>query len=489
MNAPQSYDAIVIGGGTSGLVAAAYLTKAGRNVLLLEARDKLGGLCAAANLGEGFASSVGTHTLYALDPLVTRELSLPGRGLRFATRELALTGLRRDGRHIIISHDVHDTASSIALHSQRDADMWPRFRKELFELARAMRSLWWEPRGTLPSGVEGQKIERIARMGAIAWLDSWFESDALKATLCFDSTAGGISVLEPGSALSLVWRAAQEMSGLQSAVAIPQGGPTALVEALTRAAQGAGCELRTGTRVDRVILDGNRVAGVQMQSGETCFAPFVFSAVCSFRLSSQLLPPGALGIAGMEASRRISPLAEVRVVMSLRKAPQIAGHTTLSASRFMLAERPETYWAAEMAARNGDIADEIPIEFVIPTMADASLTPPDLHVLSALVRHVPQHSAQDWSALSSEIGVRVVTSIERLVPGISHDISDIEISCPDPMEAPLLLTVTHMLTTAMQRIETPVAGLFLCGADAEPVPAVSGRAARIAVASALAGGP
>ena len=485
MNAARSDDAIVIGGGTSGLVAAAYLAKAGKKVLLLEARDKLGGLCAPSNLSEGLSSAIGVHTLYALDPLVVRELKLPKNGLRFASRELALTGLRREGKHIVISRDMHDTASSIALHSQRDAETWPLFRKELFELARAMRPLWWEACGAFPTGIEGQRIERVARMGAGAWLDSWFESEALKATLCFDSTAGGTSVLEPGSALSLIWRAAQEMSGLQGAVAIPRGGPVALVEALTSAARGAGCELRTSSQVGRVILDGGRVAGVQMQSGETCFAPLVFSAI-SLHAFSPLLPPAALGVAHMEASGRISPLAEARVVMILRKLPQIAGDTTLAAGRFILAERSETYAAAEMAARNRGVADELPIEFVTSAAADASRARPDQHVLSALVRPVPQHPAEGWPALSAKLAACVVASIERLASGFSRDISHIEILNPANTQAISTLTVSRMLMPIASRIKAPIDGLFFCGADAEPVPAVSGRAARIATALAMA---
>ncbi|HEY2032104.1 MAG TPA: NAD(P)/FAD-dependent oxidoreductase [Rhizomicrobium sp.] len=486
MSGPESNDAIVIGGGTSGLVAAAYLAKTGKKVLLLEAKDKLGGLCAPGNLAEGFKIAAGAQTLYALDPVVVRELKLPKKGLRFASRELALTGLRSDGKHVVISGDVHDTASSIALHSQRDADTWPRFRKELFEMARAMRPLWWESQGAFPTGIEGQKIERLARMSSGAWLDSWFESDAIKATLCFDSTAGGHSVLEPGSALSLVWRAAQEMSGLQGAVAIPRGGLAALTEALIAAAQDAGCEIRSGVEVVRVILDGERAAGVQMRSGETCFAPLVFSAIGSFRLFSRLLLPGTLGIARTEASRRRPSVAQARVVMTLRRVPQISSDAILPASRFILAERLETYVAADLAARNGDLSDELPMEFVIPTTADASLAPPGQHILSARVRPVPRYPAEGWAALSTRLGGQVVASLERLVPGLSRDIAHIEISRPDLLENALPLNVPHMLTTAARRVETPIAGLFLCGADAEPVPAVSGRAARIAVASALA---
>ncbi|MBS0273702.1 MAG: NAD(P)/FAD-dependent oxidoreductase [Proteobacteria bacterium] len=490
MSAPRSYDAIVIGGGTSGLVAAAYLAKARRKVLLLEAQDKFGGLCAPVNLGAGFSATGGAHMLYALDPLVMRDLKLARKGLRFEGREIALTGLRSDGKHIVIHRDIHDTAASLAVHSQRDAETWPRFRKELFDLARAMRSLWWESHGAMPSGGKRQKLDRIARVSAAAWLGSWFEGEALKGTLCFDAVAGGVSVLEPGSALALVWRAAQEMLGLQGAVAIPQGGLIALVDSLVSVATEAGCELRTGARVKSLIPDQGRVVGVRIETGETCFAPMVLSAVSCRQTLSDLLPNGACGIARQAVEiRNASVLGEASLLFTLRSVPPFGGVSVPTACRFILAEKPETYVSAEMAAREGRLGDELPVAFVVPTLSDPSLAPPGQHILSALIRPVPRRPVENWSTLKAELARRVAGEIEKLAPGFSRAISHIEILSPDDIDDGYPVTVPRMLSNAAQRIEAPVAGLFLCGADAEPVPAISGRAARIAASLALAGQP
>lgn len=486
MSAPRSYDAIVIGGGASGLVAAAYLAKARKKVLLLEARDKFGGRCAPANLGEGFFTARGAQTLYALDPLVIRDLRLVRKGLRIVGHELALTGLRSDGKHIIILRDTYDTAASIAVHSQRDAEAWPHFRKELFDLARAMRPLWWESYGAMPSGVQSRKLERICRTSASAWLDSWFESEALKTTLCFDAMAGGVSVLEPGSALTLVWRAAQEMSGLQGSVTLPRGGLMALVNALVSAANEAGCDLRTGVRAMDVVLDEGRVAGVRIENGETCFAPIVLSTAPRQHTLSKLLPSGARDIGRQAAvTRSVSLLGEASVLFALRSAPSFAGVAVLGSSRFILAEKPEAYVSAEMAARQGRLGDELPMAFVVPTLSDPSLAPPGQHILSASIRPVPRRPLESWSTLKAELARRVVGAIERLAPGFSRAISNIEIFTPDDVNDGAPVTVPHMLSNTAQRIEAPVPGLLLCGADAEPVPAISGRAARIAASRAL----
>ncbi|HEY8948570.1 MAG TPA: NAD(P)/FAD-dependent oxidoreductase [Rhizomicrobium sp.] len=482
MNGPRSCDAIVVGGGISGLVAAAYLAKARKSVMLFEARDQMGGLCATPNSMEGFSGSRAITMLYALDPLVVRDLGLSRRGLRFAGRELSLTGLRSDGRHIVISRNMHDTAATIAVHSRSDSEAWPRFRKELFDLGRQMRPLWWEAHSALPSGPAGQKIQHIARMGSAAWLDSWFESEALKATLCFDSIDAGLSSLEPGSALSLIWRAAQEMSGLQGAVLMPAGGIETLADGLVSILRDAECEMRTGSRVDRLIFDENRVVGVQLRSGETCFAPFVFCAAKSLGADSAL-PPGTFGFADASNRRSMPRTAEAVVSLILCNPPPIAN--ALPVGRFVVAERLESYVSAEMHARAGDIGDELPLEFVIPTLSDASLAPPGQHILSVRVRPVPQNPTHGWPALQSPLAAQTLASLERLMPGLSRDVSRVEMLSPDDIGAEKSTTVSHMLMTGARRVSSPIGGLFFCGADAEPIPAISGRAARIAVASAV----
>ncbi len=126
----RSFDAVVIGAGVSGLTAACYLAKAGKRVLVVEARNKLGRR-AETRAGEGFCVPIAAHDLCA-DPRVKKELKLARYGLKFAVRDMPLVGLGHGGRNIVITRDVHDTVRNIAVHSQADAEAWPRFRLELF---------------------------------------------------------------------------------------------------------------------------------------------------------------------------------------------------------------------------------------------------------------------------------------------------------------------------------------------------------------------
>ncbi len=489
MSEARSYDAIVIGGGTSGLIAAAYLARGGKRTLLLEARDVFGGVEAASVPTDGFSIPLGAQTLAALDPLVTKQLKLTRRGLKFTVRDMPLVGLRSDGKHIVIQRDMRATAANIAIHSKQDAEAWPRFRRELFDLARALRPFWsGAPRSSLGQSLQ-QALDRITRQGAMAWLDYWFESEALKTTLAFDAAAGGLSVLEPGSALTLLWRAAQEMCGLQGAVTQPRGGMAAVVAALISAAQKAGVELRTGTEVRALVRDGASVAGVRLASGEAISAETVVSSL-SRRRTLHLLGPLAGGIAGAAMlSRSSTQNGEARVTLTLNGPPAFGGVHVPRIGRFILAERPESYVDAEMAALSGRLSDDPPLEFVVPTSADDSLAPPGQHIVSALIRPVPCNPQTPWPQLKAELATRIVSALGRHIADLPEQISRVEIFTPDNMKTqygadPARTTVDHMLAPALRNIETPIAGLLLCGADAEPVAAISGRAARLAAAIA-----
>jgi phytoene dehydrogenase-like protein len=416
MTAANSYDALVIGGGVNGLAAAAYLARGGKNTLLVEARESPGGLCRTTDLGNGHLVPTVAHALYALDPIVTSELRLTSHGLKFALRDATIALLRDGADQLVLSHDIRASARSIASCSKADAEAWPRYNSEMFALGRIMRTLWWDSGG---KSVRNRLVDQIARTGAGAWLDSWFESDALKALLAFDASA--LSPLEAGSALLLVWRAAQEMCGLQAAVAFPAGGPGALSMALAKACETAGVELRTNCGVAGLTIDENRVTGARLQSGDAVTAPLVLSSLSRARTLLELADGAGLGLAERRKIGDFSPVAAAKIVLALDQLPVADGIAGTLKGRLILAERLESYVLAHADARAGRIPDDLIMEVTFPTVAD-----PDMLDVSRML--------WDWTA----------------------------------------------------RVGTTIDGLYLCGADADVAPAVSGRAGRIAARLAIA---
>lgn len=477
-------DAIVIGGGIGGLAAAAYLARSRKRVVLLESSDVLGGLCRNAPLGDGVQIPFAAHALYALDQRVVKDLRLTRHGLKFAARDLPLAMLRSDGKHLILSSSARDTARSIALQSRADAEAWPRFRPHLLALARAMRSLWWNDQQLRLGPDQQVTLERLSRTGASAWLDTWFESDVLKAALLFDATAQGVSPNEPGSALSLVWRAAQEMCGLQGAVAFPLGGPGALAEALALAARQVGADLRTRAPVVRLMVANGAISGVELDT-ETISAPLVFSALPAAETFA-LAPAAAAGFAhARDLARDRARTGEAKVTFTLSELPMPGGVAVPLTSRFIFAERPETLASAYRASALGHLSDEIAFEMILPSAIDPSLAPAGRHIVSILVRPLPLAPDGGWPRRKAELAARVVGVLDRHFPGLSRNILAAEILTPDELSPSRRADVERMLSRWGERTKTPIAGLMLCGAGSEPVAAASGRAARLAVAKAL----
>ncbi len=482
----RGFDAVVIGAGVGGLTAACYLAKSGRRVLVVEARNKIGGLCESAGLTEGFAAPPAAHTLYALDPRAVKELKLARHGLKFAVRDAALVGLGHGGKHVVIARDVHDTVRGIAIHSKADAEAWPRFRHELFTLARTLRPFWWEAARSRPlADTATAMLDKLERVNAAAWLDSWFETDALKAALAFDATSSGLSPYEPGSALLLLWRASQEMNGLQGAVAWPLGGPGALAAALGEAAKSVGVEIQTGARAARLLLHDDVVAGVAFESGETVSASLVLSSLSRRQTLCDLAPTGAAGFDAISAVQRRGNSGEAKVVFALKTLSPFSGVPVPDMARFVVADRLEIYAAAYSAAQAGRLPEELAMEVIVPSRMEAALAPPGQHVLSALVRPVP---CEMGDAMKTRLAAKVAGALEAHVAGLSRNIAAVEVLAPKDIvdrygykqDGP-----DFMFSNWNTRIMTPIGGLFLCGASAEPVPAISGRAGRIAAQLAM----
>ncbi len=473
-------DAIVIGGGVGGLVASLYLRRAGRSVLLLEAQDTLGGVCRAIPSAAGLNVAAGAMTLFAIDPRMIEELDLLNRGLTFAIRDMPLAIPWPNDKTLLLGRDPHQAAQAIAAYSTADAQNYKRYRRELFALARALRPWWWEDApGALAPRNSRALLERLEATSAAAYLNGWFESEALTAALAFDAVAP----FEPGSALVLAWRAAQEMCGLQGAVAIPKGGPAAFAGLLIALAKAAGVEIRTSASVARLILDGDTLEGVELESGEKVLSRCVLSSLSRRATLLDLAPTASAGFAETQRLMRRAPhTAEAPITLLLDAAPDMGGMP--ANARGVIAERLDGWLDIDASARQGQLPEELMMEVMVPTAIEPELASPGQHVLRVTVRGLPSAPEGGWATLSQRLAERVVSTLERRMRNLRAHITDIHFGLPDESAQDAEFCVGRILSPYHARIATPLDGLFLCGSAAEPMDAVSGRAGRLAAGMA-----
>ncbi len=196
----KAWDAVIIGGGIGGLTAAAYLARAGKRTLLLEPRDVLSGRAESGALGGNVFAPVAAEAFYSVDHTLIQDLQLHQFGLRFAQRAMPLTVLRPNGRHLNLPHELFGARAAILAEGTADASAYPRFRRELFALARRLRLLWSPQSAGLDQTRTGGSLEAIAqacalskqeitrldiaaRSSANGFLQKWFESDTIKTAL------------------------------------------------------------------------------------------------------------------------------------------------------------------------------------------------------------------------------------------------------------------------------------------------------------------
>ena len=282
-----TYDSVIIGGGHNGLVCAAYLAKAGRKVLVLERRHVLGGAAVTEELYPGFKYSVCSYVVSLLRPQIIRDLNLPKHGLEILPLECSFTP-QHEGPGLVRWPESARTRREIARYSQKDADRYPEFGKEMMKMARWVKPIIdmvppdptsFRPRdlrGLLQLGrrVRGLKDSELAcltkmmTMSAVDFLDEYFESDVLKAPMAVSGIIGTfLGVRSPGTAYVLLHHYMGEIDGAFRAWGFSKGGTGQISLSIAAAAQAAGAEIRTEAAVEKILMKGGAARGVVLKDG------------------------------------------------------------------------------------------------------------------------------------------------------------------------------------------------------------------------------
>src|SRR5688572_3088366 len=314
------YEVIVIGGGHNGLATAAYLARAGRKVLVLERRHVVGGAAVTEEVFPGFKFSVCSYVVSLLRPEIIRELDLPRHGLEILPLDGTFTPMP-SGDYLWRVNDHARTFREIARHSRVDAEAYDEYGRAMVEMGRFVKPILGmlppDPTSLDPRGLKQllfliNRFRRLPRqdqynqvqlmtMSAVDFLDQWFETDVLKATMSASGIIGTfLGVRSPGTAYVLLHQYMGEIDGAFRSWGLARGGTGAISNAIAGAARAAGVEIRSGVEVAKILVRGDRAAGVVLHDGTEIRANAVASSLDPRLTFLRLLEPGLLPDAFIE---------------------------------------------------------------------------------------------------------------------------------------------------------------------------------------------
>src|SRR5678810_479946 len=299
MNSKQKYDVVVIGGGHNCLVNAAYLARAGKKVLVLERRPVLGGAAVTEEVFPGFKYSVCSYVVSLLRPEIIRDLDLPRHGLEILPLDGTFTPMP-NGDYLWRVNDHGKTHREIARHSKVDAEAYDEFGKAMQALCRFVKPILsmvppdpatLNPKELMKLLFIGRRFQgmtsedkynqvQVMTMSAIDFLDQWFETDVLKATMSASGILGTfLGVRSPGTAYVLLHHYMGEIDGAFRSWGFARGGTGAISNAIADAAREAGAEIRTKAAIAQIIVKNGRATGVVLENGDEILADVVSSSV------------------------------------------------------------------------------------------------------------------------------------------------------------------------------------------------------------------
>ena len=532
-----SYDAIIIGGGHNGLVAAAYLAKAGRKVCVLERRHVLGGCATTEELWPGYKVSTAAYVISLFQTQIIQELALKENGLRILPRNPSSFTPLPDGRSLLMGPDAALNQREIGKFSMRDAAAYPRYEALLERVAATLEPVLseaapdplplpasWRKIGIGKKLRDGKKLldllnatkalgadlpEAVELLTGAARpiLERWFESDVLRATLATDAIIGAFAPPSaPGSAYVLLHHVMGEAGGSRGVWGYVQGGMGGLADALEKSCKDLGVEIRREAPVHSIHTDKHGVCGVGLDDGSQLTARVIASSVDAHVTFERLLDPKVLPEEFREAVARIDySSASAKINLALSEPPKftcVSGDGVGPHHHGTMHIGPSLDYLerAYDDAKYGRPSENPILECTMATCVDETIAPPGKHILSIFVQFAPYKLAEgNWDDIKEKFADRCIEVLAEYAPNIPSAIEHRQVLTPLDLERVYGITGGNIMQGAMPLNQlycfrpvagwadhrTPVPGLYLCGAASHPGGGVMGACGRNAAREIL----
>lgn len=509
----QTHDVIIIGGGHNGLACAAYLARAGMDVLVVEGRGQVGGAAVTEEPWPGYQVSSAAYVISLMPPEIVAELELERHGYKVSILDPDYWSPFPDGSSLGLFGDVEKTAEEIARFSKADAAAYVEFDKYFGRVSNMLRDLLFvvPPNISLRDlphalGIAAKlrhwtrrdiaEAVRLFTISGADFLDEWFEDDRVKGALGTQTILGAwCGPMSPGSAYVLLHHWVGEVAGQAGAWGWVHGGMGAISECLSRSAQAAGATVRAGSPVARVVIREGRAQGVELTDGSVLGARQVISSAHPITTYLDLIGEENLSPEVVHNIRRYRTRSgSVKVNLGLGDLPRPsawkgevpgAPHTGIMAISPSL-EYLERAWDD---AKYGRISEHPYIEAVFPTVFEPEMAPEGKHIALCFTQFGPYELRdKSWETEREVYGRRVVSTIEEYCPGFGAAVEHMEVLAPPDIEERFGLIGGNIMQGEMSLDQmfsfrpipdygdyrSPIAGLYVCGSGTHPGGGVTG---------------
>ncbi len=495
----MTYDAIVVGAGHNGLVAAAYLAKAGRRVLVLERRDVLGGAAVSEAVWPGWTVSTASYVCSLLHPQIVADLALHKYGYDAYAKDPSSFTPLPDGRSLLLGRDDVSNAREIAAFESRDVAGFTAFERAASALGSQLFDAFERDD---PENVRFDDATHATLYGSAAnFVERYVDTPVLQATLATDGLIGTYAgPRDAGTAYVLAYHYAGRALGTQGAWGFVRGGMGAISRAIALAARIAGAQFVTNASVAKILVRDGRAYGAALADGTEYEAGVVLSGADPIATFAEMLAPADVPalLAARVRDWRIEGCS-LKLNLALGELPNFLarpGNDVPQAhhrATMHVAPSIDYLQAAHDDARAFGTSRAPMLECFMQTPTDPSLAPPGKHLLSIFAQYYPYDRIDGpWTqGMRDNAQTAIVETLAHYAPNLPDAIEGSQLLAPPDLEERFGLHGGHIFHGELlpgqilgERFatRTPIAGLYLCGSGASPGGCVSGipglRAAR-----------